>query len=111
VSGPVYKLVIARGNFYTDAWYQLSKEEQDRLRAESEAANKAVGAEVTLYCESFWANQAIPAWGIVKYPSVEALQQFSAQDLEWFRYTNWETILGTEPETPDAQADEGEPIG
>jgi hypothetical protein len=108
VSGTVYQLIIARGQFFTDAWHQLSKEEQDRIYAEQEAVFKSLGGEVTLYCESYWANTAAPAWGVAKYPSIEALQEFSAKDLEWFRYTNFETILGTEPETSEGNADDGE---
>ena len=102
MSEPVYQLVIARGDVHTEGWYQLSKEEQDRIWAETQAADERVGAEYVLFCNSRWANEGTPVWGIVKYPSIEAVQQVAAQDLEWFRYTNFETILGTKmPETPE----------
>jgi hypothetical protein len=52
----------------------LSKEEQDRLYAEQEAVFNELGGQVTLYCESNWANTAAPAWATVKWPSIEALQ-------------------------------------
>ena len=39
---PVYLLVI--GSSYTEAWYRLSKEEQDKLWAKVEEIDKEAGA-------------------------------------------------------------------
>ena len=100
MSEPVYKLAILKG--FQDAWYQLPTEEQERIDAAQQAANDEVGAEIVLICDSRWANEAVPWWGVFKYPSIEAVQQFTAKDLEWFRYAIAETTLGTRvPEVPE----------
>ncbi len=42
---PVYKLWLTK---YTNAWYQLSKAEQDALGVKVEASLKSVGGEYVL---------------------------------------------------------------
>jgi hypothetical protein len=106
MSATVYKLVIFKG--YKEAWYQLSKEDQDRVWAEVEAADKQAGGEIVLFCDSRWADEAVAGWGVVRYSSIEGVQHFAAQDLEWWRYAVTETFLGTE-ERPDDSGDEGQP--
>jgi hypothetical protein len=98
MSTPVYLLVLAKG--YTEAWYQLSKEEQDALWAKVEEVDKRAGATYHLFCNSRWADEEIMLWGVVEYPSMEAYQQKAKEleDLNWWRYGIAKTILGTKME-------------
>ena len=108
MSETVYKLVIFRG--YKEAWYQLSKEEQDRVWAAVEEADKQAGGQIVMFCDSRWADEAVTGWGVVRYPNVEAVQQFASSDLEWWRYAITETFLGTEDQS-EGSGGEDAPAG
>jgi hypothetical protein len=100
MSEPIYKLFIFKR--FTDAWYQLPKEEQDRIFDSTQVAEKELGREFVLLCNSSWANEGTMGWGIAKYPNIEAVQQFAAQSEEWLRYIECETILGIpDPRVPE----------
>ena len=96
MSTPVYLLVLAKG--FTEAWYQLSKAEQDHLWAKVQEVDSRVGATYRLFCNSRWANEETPNWGVIEYPSMEAYQKkvVELEALEWWRYFSAKTILGTE---------------
>jgi hypothetical protein len=98
MSKPVYLLVLGKG--VTEAWYQLSKEEQDALWAKVEEADKRAGAKWQLMCNSRWADESIYDWGVIEYPSMEAYQQKvkELEELNWWRYFSAKTILGTKME-------------
>lgn len=100
MSEPVYKLFIVKR--FTDAWHQLSKEEQDTFVAKTQASEAALGREFVLTCDSRWANEDTAWWGVVKYPNVEAAQQFVAQNEDHWRYIESKSILGTK--MPDEEA-------
>jgi hypothetical protein len=102
MSEPIYKLFILKG--FKDAWYQLPKEEQDRIGDAAAAFDKSVGGEYVLLCNTQWANEATLGFGVVKYPSVEAAQENAAKNEEWLRYVEAESILGTKVEM-DTNAD------
>lgn len=95
MSTPVYLLVLAKG--FTEAWHQLSKEEQDALWAKLEEVDKRAGGEWRINCDSRWADEEILGWGVLEYPSMEAYQQKVAEleKLNWWRYFSAKTILGT----------------
>ena len=66
------------------------------------ASENEAGGEFVLLCDTRWANEATAGFGVVKYPSVEAVQQNAVQNEEWLRYVEAETLLGTKmPETPE----------
>jgi len=95
MSKPIYLLVIAKG--YTEAWYQLSKEEQDSLWSKVEEVDKRAGAKYLLFCDSRWADEEVFDWGVIEYPDMEAYQKKveELEKLEWWRYFSAKTILGT----------------
>ena len=95
MSEPVYKLVVFKG--YTEAYYQLSKEEQRRLYDKATAVDEKYGVEWVVQCDSRWATEAIPWWDVIKYPSMEACQQSTAEseNFDWWRYVDAESTLGT----------------
>jgi hypothetical protein len=57
MSTPIYLLVLGKG--VTEAWYQLSKEEQDALWAKVQAIDERAGGKWVILCNSRWANEEI----------------------------------------------------
>ena len=95
MSKPVYLLVMGKG--FTEAWYQLSKEEQDNLWSKVEEVDKRAGAKWHFACNSRWADEQIMDWGVIEYPDMEAYQKKveELEELNWWRYFSAKTILGT----------------
>jgi hypothetical protein len=96
---PVYLLVLGQGN--TEAWHQLSKEEQDNLYSKAMEAEKRAGAKMVIACEARWADEALSEWVVLEYPDMEAYQQKveELKKLNWWRYFSAKTILGTKIES------------
>jgi hypothetical protein len=95
---PIYLLVLGKG--YTEAWYQLTKEEQDSLWAKVQAIDARAGATWKILCDSRWADEEIYDWAVIEYPDIEAYQEKVAalEKLQWWRYFSAKTILGTRME-------------
>jgi len=102
MSKPIYLLVLGKG--VTEAWYQLSKEEQDSLWAKVQAVDERAGGKWIIMCNSRWADESIFDWGVLEYPSMEAYQQKvkELEELDWWRYFSATSILGTKMEQPPA---------
>jgi hypothetical protein len=98
ISKPVYMLV--RGEGWTEAWYQLSKEEHDSLWAKVVQVDQENSAKWVIGCYSRWADESIYDWGVIQYPDMDCYQQKveALEKLEWFRYFKTKTILGTKME-------------
>lgn len=95
---PVFLLVLAKG--WTEAWYQLSSEEQAQLWARVEEIDKRAGAIWRLQCQSRWADEEIAGWSVIEYPDIETYQHKvkELEALQWWRYFSAKTILGTKSE-------------
>jgi len=91
----VYLLVLGQG--FTEAWYQLSKEEQDNLWAKAMEGEKRAGARLVIACNARWADEAFSDWVVLEYPDLEAYQRKveELEKLNWWRYVSAKTILGT----------------
>jgi hypothetical protein len=98
MSKPVYLLVIGKG--FTEAYYQLSKEEQDKLWFKVIEVDKQAGAKWQILCDSRWADEETDNWGVIEYPDMESYQNKVAEleKLGWWRYYSAKTILGTRAE-------------
>ena len=94
MAGPVYKMFSARP---TEAWFQLSKEQQDALFAKIEESMKSVGGTSMLMCDSSWNSEKWLFWGVEEFPSIEAVQEYARclNEFDWFRYVDSEILLGT----------------
>jgi hypothetical protein len=102
MSEPIYLLVLGKG--WTEAWYQLSEDEQKALWARVQEIDRRAGATWKIDCDSRWADEEIFVWGVIEYPSMEAYRQKVAEleKLNWWRYFATKTILGTKvPEQAD----------
>ncbi len=95
MSKPIYAFYCVQG--FKEAWYQLSKEEQDKLFAKVGDAGKSVGTKSLIMCNSRWANEETLVWGVEEYPDIEAYQKHveELEKLEWYRYISAKSTLGT----------------
>jgi len=102
MSKPIYVLVFGGG--WTEAWYQLSKEEQNSLSSKVQEIDKRAGAKWLIACDSRWADEEIAGWAVMEYPDIEAYQKQveELEKLDWWRYFSAKSILGTKrPERGD----------
>ena len=92
---PIYK--VYTGNM-SEAWYQLSKEEQDALLSKVIEALEKAGGEIVIACNSAWSNDEVTFSGVEKFPGIEAVQKHAEllSELNWLRYVNSKSVLGTE---------------
>ena len=98
MSEPIYMLVLGYG--HTEAWHQLSKEEQDDLWLKVVEIDERAGAKWLIVCNARWADESIYDWGVLEYPDMEAYRKKVAEleELNWWRYFSAKTILGTKME-------------
>ena len=85
---------------FTEAWYQLSKEEQDNLFVKLGELNKKYGVKGLIYCDSRWGNEATSSWGVEEYADLDSYQKKveEQEKLELWRYLSSKTIFGTKME-------------
>src|ERR687895_125675 len=97
---PIYKLWQARP---TEAWYQLSQQEQQHLISQIMGALDTAGGKELVICDASWSNERWPAFGVEEFPDLEAVQRHEQilTDLNWLRYIDSRTTLGTEFIGPD----------
>ena len=92
----IYKFWLARS---TEAWNQLSKDEQDKLFARNAEAQQA-GSKTLVLCDSAWSSEQWPACGVEEYLDIDSVQRHAKllQELNWGRYFESLTMLGTRSE-------------
>ena len=91
---PIHKVFIGK---HTEAWYQLSQDERDATFASAQDALAKAGGKSVLVCDSSWTSDQWLFFGIEEFPDIESVQNYSQalRDLEWFRYIDSITVLGT----------------
>ena len=97
---PVYKLWQGR---FTEAWHQLPEEEQQRLLAQVQQALNTAGGKALVVCSAAWSNERWPFFGVEEFPDLEAVQRQTQIliDLNWARYIESRTTLGTQFVMPE----------
>jgi len=92
---PIYKLWFAK---YKEPWYKLTTEQQHQLEAKNEESLKQVGGELIMMRMCVWSSEEWLAWGVEKYPDIEAVQKHAVNlfGMNWFQYFDGKTYLGTE---------------
>ena len=82
----------------TEAWYRLSKDEQDSLQAKVIENTDQLGGKFTIMCDCAWSTEEWQFWGVTEFPNIEAVQKHTAflMELDWYRYVEAESMLGTE---------------
>ena len=91
----IYKLWMSKP---TDAWYQLSKEEQDGLVAKSREALEKVGGKAILTCTPAWSSERWLLFGVEEFPDAEAVQKHAGLlfEIDHYRYFEGTSMLGIE---------------
>jgi hypothetical protein len=74
-----------------------NREQQRLLSFVMEALNTAGGKELVM-CSAAWSNERWPFFGVEEFPDLEAVQRHEQilTDLNWARYIESRTTLGTE---------------
>ena len=95
MSEPVYRLYL---NNWKEAGWRLSEEERKEVSDKAAESYERVGGERIVDCDSSWSSEQWLGWGVQKFPNIEALQQHhrDMMEIEWYRYANSISILGTE---------------
>lgn len=101
MSKPVYLLVTGSGP--TEAWHQLSEDEQNSLWSKVAKVDERAGAKWVISCDSRWADEANMGFAIIEYPNMDAYltKVEELQKLNWWRYFSAKTTLGTRQALPD----------
>ena len=96
---PIYKLWQGR---FTEAWHQLPEQEQQRLLGQVMGALNTTGGRELVVCDAAWSNERWPVFGVEEYANLEAVQRHEQllTDLNWARYIDSRTTLGTELTVP-----------
>jgi len=94
MAGPIYKLGLFKP---TEAWHQLSKEEQDRVMAAETERSKQAGVKPIISCNCYWSGEQWMVFGVEEYPDIETVQRVAQLQLDanWERYAQGITVLGT----------------
>jgi hypothetical protein len=94
MAGPIYKFF--RGQF-TEAWHQLSQEEQDSLLTKVNEALEQAGGKPIILCDTRWHSDQWMFAGVEEFPDIEAVQKHTEllNGLNWFHYVQSESMLGT----------------
>ena len=96
---PIYVAFLMKN---TEAWYQLSQKEKDSLDNKLSDSLKEAGAEVMIICDASWSTEPWQAFGLIKFPNIEAIQKHreDTNKMDWPRYVDAMSILGTELQVP-----------
>lgn len=95
---PIYKFFMGR---FLEAWYQLSKEEQNSLTAKLNEALEKAGGKRLILCNPNWSSDQWSFAGVEEFPNIDAVQKYMAalNELNWFRYCESTNVLGTKWES------------
>ena len=95
MSLPIVQLILIRG--YTEAYYQLSDEEQEKLWTQvynviTASGAKAIGPKYN----TRWSNDTYAEFFMLEHPTIEAAIAYTSgiEQLELFRYVDRQSILG-----------------
>jgi hypothetical protein len=97
---PIYKLWQGR---WTEAWHALPEGEQQRLLGQAMKALETVGAKELVLCDAAWSNERWPFFGLEEFPDLDAVERHAQllQDLNWGRYIESRTTIGTQSVLPE----------
>jgi hypothetical protein len=89
----IYKLFLGK---MTEAWHQLSTDEQNALLAKVNKALDSVGGKRLITCDPSWSTEEWHFWGVEEFSDIETVMQHTKllADLKWDRYVDTMTVLG-----------------
>lgn len=95
MTNSIYQLFMMKPS---EAWYQLSKEEQDRLMTKQEEFFNKAGGKTLVFADLAWSSEEWLYFGVNQYPDFESLEKHSKRlaEINRFRYLESKVVLGTE---------------
>jgi hypothetical protein len=86
------------------AWKALSEAEQSALTEQERASRAEVKSKAILFCDSAWADEEHPAWGVLSFPDLAARMQHTRmlRKIGWLDLVEAFTLLGTSDREPEA---------
>ena len=99
MAGPIYVIWRLR---LTEAFLQLSKEEQESFWAKRIELGEKVGEKPIIMLDTYWSTEHWHMAGVTEFPDLDALQKFEKLSLEMNKdlYMSTEIMLGTKLEQP-----------
>lgn len=95
MAAPIYKVFMGKPS---GAWHRLAADEQHRLMQQVDAALAAAGGRRLFFGDGSWSSDRWQIAGVEEFPSIEAVQQFTAAlaELNWPQYHDSISVLATD---------------
>lgn len=95
MAGVIFKLFLVKP---TEAWYQLTSEEQADLMKKSEKSLENVGGKTLVTADCSWSSEEWMFFGVEEYPDIAAEQKHVEEllSVNFFRYVDSKVWLGSE---------------
>jgi len=104
MSKPIYQIFLGNNNIAGNlAWKALSETERKALSDQEQASRDVLGAKMIIMCDSAWADEMHPWWGVVRYPDLQARIEHTRtlQKIGWLDTTDAFSLLGTSDTEPE----------
>jgi hypothetical protein len=101
---PIYQIFYIKNNVAANqAWKALSETERNALIEQDQASRAEVKAEEIVVCNSAWADEQHPAWGVLRFPDLAARIQHTRtlHKIGWLEIVEAFTLLGTSDSEPE----------
>lgn len=100
---PIYRLFLIKNDVAGNlAMKALPESERKALWDKEQASREAVGAATVVLCNSAWADEEHPFWGVLRFPDLQACIEHTRtlDKIGWFNYVIAFTLLGTSEAEP-----------
>jgi len=98
MTGPIYQIFVGNNNVAANlAWKALPEDERKALQEKDRASREAVGAKSIVLCDSAWADESHPWWGVIEFPDLQARIDHTRalQKIGWTDLSDAFSLLGT----------------
>ena len=105
MSKPIYEMYVVNHNLVaTQANKALSEAQSKAIWDQHKAAEQATGVKDLFYCNSAWADEMHPEWGVARYPDLQARIEHTRlhQKAGFLDLVDAFSLLGTSETEPEA---------
>ena len=105
MNAPIYQIFYMKNSAASNqAWKALSEAERNALIEQERASRQEVKAKEVVFCNSAWADEEHPSWGVLSYPDLTARIQHTRtlEKIGWLNIVEAFTLLGTSDREPEA---------
>ena len=102
---PIYQIFYIKNSVAaSQAWKALSETERSALLEQERTSRAEVKAKEIVICNSAWADEEHPAWGVLSFPDLAARIQHTRtlRKIGWLDIVEAFTLLGTSDREPEA---------